>query len=672
MKQLMMFIFLSAFIVLVGCSDQPRPETTVEAYMEAWESEEFTNMYNLLSESSQNVITQEEFEKRYTAIYDGISMANLAVTYNLPDEKKDYDEEDSPSYDYEVSMETLAGDLNFSHTAELVFEDNDEGGEWAILWDSSMIFSGMEEGDTIRAQPLAAERGEILDENGQALAENGVVQQVGLVPDWMEDDKEEVKKELADILGLSIEYINEKMEQSWVKASSFVPLSSIANDDEERIEKIKKLNGTKFQQKSARIYPLGESAAHLTGYVDAITAEQLEEKSGEGYTATDQLGQTGLERILENDLKGEAGGKVAILDEADNEKEVLAEKEPRDGKDVTLTINSDIQQAIYSEMDGDAGSSAAINPSTGQVKALVSSPAYDPNEFVLGMNSERRSELQEDPERPLLNKFTSNSSPGSTFKPITAAIGLETGDIDPSEEMSIPDKTFTKKGWGDYSVTRVDSANVDQSVNLRDALVRSDNIYFARSILSIGDGKFLQKAKDFGFSEEIPFPYPISSSQIINEGEFGDHEVLLADTGYGQGQVQMSTLHLAIAYTPFITDGDLLQPTLYKDEEPGQLWQDDVISEGTAVTIRENLKAVVEDSEGSGYEPPLEGINLAGKTGTAELKQSLEDENGQENGWFIAWDTDQKDLLVSMTIEDVDEGSSYVVPKVKNVFDQLR
>ncbi|WP_082234373.1 penicillin-binding transpeptidase domain-containing protein [Halobacillus massiliensis] len=674
MKRVSIILGAVLLAVITGCSDKPDPESVLKQYTEAWENQDYKEMYSFLSESSKEVLSEEEFVERYTTIYDGIQMSDLEVTYETP-EDQDFDKEDQPSLSYQLKMNSLGGEINDENEAEFVFEESEDGDHWAVRWDSSMIFSQMAEGDKVRAQTLNAERGEIFDINGDELAVNGVVQQVGLVPERMPEDTDqaaEVKETLADELNISVEYIDDQLNQSWVQENSYVPLASVADDDEEKIEAIRDLSGSQLQDKNARVYPLGEAAAHLTGYVGSVTAEQLEELEGKGYSASSLIGQTGLESVLEEDLRGQHGGQVVINSADGNEKAVLAEREPKAGKDFNLTIDADVQSEIYDEMSEDSGSAAAINPTTGQVSALVSSPAYDPNEFILGMSNERRKELQENDQRPLTNKFTANYSPGSTFKPITAAIGLESGDINPEEEMTIPEKKYTQDGWGDYSVTRVDGANKDKSVTLKDALVRSDNIYFARTILNIGGETFLEKAADFGFGEEIPFPYPISSSQILNDESFGkEQEILLADTGYGQGQVQMSSLHVALTYTPFITNGTLLEPVLFTDQEQGKAWHENVVSEETASIIRQDLTAVVDDPAGSAHQPQIEGIQLAGKTGTAELKKSLEDENAQENGWFVGWDREEEDLLVSMMIEDVEEGSSYVVEKVKNVFQEL-
>ncbi|MCP3030602.1 penicillin-binding transpeptidase domain-containing protein [Halobacillus sp. A1] len=658
MKQITALLLL--VLALLGCSEQPEPSGTLEAYMQAWQDENFEEMYELLSEQSKDRINEQEFVERYSTIYDGINMNNLLITYDEPAEDEDFAEEDQPSFSYEAEMETLAGALNFANEVQLTFEENEEEGKWRVNWDSSMIFPGMEEEDTVSAQSTSPERGEIFDVEGDPLAENGEVQQVGFVPGELGENEEEAKEEAADILDISVEDIDGQLNQSWVQASSFVPVGSIAAADEERIENITGIEGIQLQEKSARVYPEGESAAHLIGYISDVTAEQLEEVGDQGYSAGDQIGQAGLEYVLEDDLRGQAGGKVSILDENDEEKEVLAENEAVDGEDFNLTIDKELQQAVYESMEEKPGASSAIDPTTGEVKALVSSPSYDPNDIILGRSSVETT----------VNRFNKTYSPGSTFKPITAAIGLETGNIDPDEEMSIPDKTYTEDGWGGYSVSRIDGANVDDKVDLRDALVRSDNIYFARSILEIGADSFMDKSNDFGFSEEVPFSFPIEDSQIANEEEITE-DVLLADTGYGQGQVQMSTLHLALSYTPFITNGDLLEPALIQSDDTEQVWREDVVSEETAARIREDLKAVVSDPEGSAYEPQLENVSLAGKTGTAELKESIDDEDGQENGWFIAWDTDQEDLLVSMMIENVENGSSEAVSKVKQVFEEM-
>ncbi|WP_075036294.1 penicillin-binding transpeptidase domain-containing protein [Halobacillus dabanensis] len=648
-------LFSFILVMLAACSDQPKPEETFKAYMDDWEQQNFSDMYAHLSESSKNVISEEEFVERYTNIYEDMGTEELEFTYNLPEEEQEYEAEDTPSFEYDASLESLAGTIEFSHAARLVFEEGEEENRWAIDWNSSMIFPEMEEGDTVEVTALFPERGEIFGADGQGLAINGTVNEVGIVPGEMEDE-EKLKEGFSEILNMSIEEIDQKLNQSWVGPETFVPLAKVPDDEEERLKAINNLPGGKLIDPGveSRVYPLGEAAAHLTGYMGNITAEELEEH--EGYSATDKIGKSGLEKVMEKELRGETGWNISVYNEEGERKEVLAEKAEEDGQDVNLTIAVDVQKAIYEQMKDDSGAAAAIHPTTGEVLALVSTPAYDPNAKTLGLGEETT-----------LNKFNRTFSPGSTFKPITAAIGLESGVIDPAEDMTISGET---ENVGGHEVTRVEGASSETQVNLRDALVRSDNIYFAREILEIGGDEFLQATKDFGFGEELPVEFPIESSQILNDSSF-DSDALLADTGYGQGQVQMSPLHLAMTYTPFVTGGSLIKPSMVAEKEEGQVWHENVMSEETASIIQESLKAVVDNPAGTAHHPDIEGLDLAGKTGTAELKQS-QGEEGQENGWFVAWDTETQDLLVSMMIEDAKEGSHTVVPKVKNVFQTIK
>ncbi|MBN9654800.1 penicillin-binding transpeptidase domain-containing protein [Halobacillus sp. GSS1] len=650
-----MFVGIGIILLLAGCSDQPRPEDAFQSYMDHWENGEYGEMYELLSENSKQSVEKEKFIDRYTSIYEEIVMENLSFTYELPEEDQEYQEEETVSFDYEASMDSLAGVIEFSSDASLVFEEGEDKDSWVIKWDPSMIVPEMEEGDTVRATPLRPERGEIFDANGQGLAVKGTVREVGLVPGKMEKE-EELIKGLAEILGLSVDEINEKLNQSWVEPDTFVPLARIPEDDEERSSAIEKLPRGYLINSGieSRVYPLGESAAHLTGYMADVTAEDLKDK--DGYLTHDRIGRDGLEEVLEARLRGELGWNLSIYNSEKEKKSVLAEKASEDGEDVTLTISAEVQKTIFEQLKGESGSAAAIHPMNGDVLGLVSAPSYNPNAKTLGLG-----------EQTTLNKFNSTYSPGSTFKPITAAIGLEQGVITPEEELSIKGTTYEQNG---YTVTRVAGAAEDEQVNLRDALVRSDNIYFARKILEIGGETFLQETREFGFGEDLPLIFPIENSQLLN-GDAFERDALLGDTGFGQGEIQMSSLHLTLTYTPFVTGGDVMKPRLVSSEEEGQVWHEKVMSEETASIIKNDLKAVVDDPAGTAYKPVEKGLNLAGKTGTAELKKSQE-EDGQENGWFIAWDTENRDLMVSMMIEEAEGGSHYVVPKVKDVFSELQ
>jgi penicillin-binding protein 3 len=254
---------------------------------------------------------------------------------------------------------------------------------------------------------------------------------------------------------------------------------------------------------------------------------------------------------------------------------------------------------------------------------------------------------------------------------VTAAIGLEQGVITPEQTKTIIGKKWQPKdgSWGNYFVTRVSDRL--QQVNLRNALIYSDNIYFAMVGLDLGPDQLKEGLHSFGFGEKLPFPYPILASQISNTGELKPGPQL-ADTAYGQGQMQMSILHLAAAYTPFINHGDLLQPILEKGQQK-TVWKPQLISSKTADTIADALKQVVANPNGTAHSAYMKDIPLAGKTGTAELK-GQKGETGKENGLFVAYNTNNPDLLLAMLVEGVqnDQGSKYVVNIVKHIFQTVK
>ena len=214
-------------------------------------------------------------------------------------------------------------------------------------------------------------------------------------------------------------------------------------------------------------------------------------------------------------------------------------------------------------------------------------------------------------------------------------------------------------------MTRVKPA--DPEVTLEEALMHSDNIYFARKALDLGADKFQKGLESFQIGQDVEFPFPTEDSSISNGG-LGENDILLADSGYGQGELQISPYQLAMTYTTFANDGVMLKPTLRMGEEKAAE-EFEVISPEIASIVSDDLGKVVSDPEGTAYDPVVKGISLAGKTGTAELKAAGEEE-GPENGLFVAYNTDEKDLLIAMMVEGA--SSHDITGKVKEVFAEMQ
>ena len=479
------------------------------------------------------------------------------------------------------------------------------------------------------------------------------------------------------------------MSAQWVKDDSFVPIKTIPRVEEiellkvepdedvlkekERHESLLAIPGVMISDVEVREYPLGEAAAHLVGYVQSVTAEDLEEHAGEGYTANSVIGRSGMEGLFEKELKGQNGCRIYIVNSEGKEKEELACILVQHGQDIKLTIDASLQIALYEQFQEDKSCSVAMNPYTGEVLALVSTPSYDNNDFIMGLSSEQWIALNDDEDKPMYNRFRQVWCPGSTFKPVTAAVGLESGAIDPNEDYGNVGLSWQKDAsWGSYYVTTL---HAYEPVILENALIYSDNIYFAKAALKIGSEEMESSLTGLGFNEELPFEIKMAESQYSNS-EGIETEIQLADSGYGQGQVLVNPLHMACIYSAFCNEGNVIKPYLvYKNEIAAEYWIPGAFSNETASRVLEGTKKVVNDSNGTGYAAHRDDILLAGKTATAEIKASKDDTSGTELGWFAiftAEDTVERPILIISMVEDVKGrgGSGYVVKKDNLVLEE--
>lgn len=664
MKKSLWLMAIIILFVLTSCNKEPQPEDRFSTYVKLWNDQKFEEMYSYLSAEAKDSIKRDEFVERYKKIYSDLGITNLKVTYEKPAEEEERNKKvTEANLPFTVSMDSVAGEISFEHDARLTKEEREDNTNWYLNWDSTYIFPDLKDGDKVGINTTTPKRGDILDRNGLELATTGTALEMGVVPKEIEGQEAAVIDQLANVLGMTKESIEKALNASWVQPDYFVPLKTISENDTELRAQLGQIPGVQRKTVEARVYPFGEAAAHLIGYVGAITAEELEKQDPGTYSSNDVIGKRGLEQVLEKRLKGESGVQILIQKE-DGTETVLAEKPVKEGENVKLTIDGAVQKDMYIELQGEVGMGTTIHPTTGETIALVSSPSFDPNKLSLGATAADWKALEEDPKQPLLNRFKANYAPGSVIKPITAAIALQAGTTDWDKTMQLSGKQWQKdSSWGSYYVTRVTDPNAP--VNLADALLYSDNVYFAQTSLDLGKDKFEEGLKAFGFEEESGFLFPLETST------YGDmsSEVTLADSGYGQGQVEMSVLHLASTYTTLVNNGNMIKPTLLLDDEDSQVWKSGLLNQENVTILNEALKQVVDNPRGTANAARMEGYPLAGKTGTAEFKEK-QNEAGKENGWFVAYNTDNPSLLVAMMIENVEGrgGSKVVVEKVKRVF----
>ncbi|CAI3559784.1 penicillin-binding transpeptidase domain-containing protein [Clostridium neonatale] len=667
-----------AFMIFFKLPKYAKPEELLVQYMNNIEQKKYEDMYGVLSKESTTKISKEDYIARNSKIYEGIEAHNIKV--NVKDTVNNKD--NTITVSYSTSFDTVAGKISFDNKA--LFLKQDKG--YGLMWSDNLIFPDLGENDKVKVSRDKAQRGQILDRNGQLLAGKGAASSVGIVPEKLSDKSDSLNK-IAELLGIERETIDKKLSAGWVKGNSFVPIktipkvseSSLINGEtnvetqDETEDKLLSIPGVMISDVDRREYPLKEAAAHLVGYVQSVTAEDLEQHEGEGYSSDSVIGKSGMEGLYEKDLKGQDGIKVSIVNEFGNEKKVLASIAKEDGKDIKLTIDSSLQLDLYEQFKDDKSSSVAMNPYTGEVLALVSTPSYDNNDFIMGMSEEKWNSLNEDENKPLYNRFRQKWAPGSSFKSIIAEIGLSTGAINPNEDYGDEGLSWQKdKSWGNYYVTTLHEYS---PVNLENALIYSDNIYFAKAALKIGAEDLKKSLDKLGFNEQLPFEITMEKSQYSNTDKI-ETEIQLADSGYGQGQVLVNPLHLASLYTSFNNEGNVIKPyLLYKQDAKADIWIPNAFSSDVTNEVMKGLKKVVNDPHGTGYGAYRDDISLFGKTGTAEIKTSQDDKNGTELGWFAVSTSDknaQKPILIVSMVEDVKDrgGSAYVVNKDKIVLDK--
>ena len=340
---IVLIVIVGGIVVFVQNKNKSKPEDIWQKYISCINDRNYEEMYNMITEESKQTISQEDFISRNKNIYEGIDMTDMKIeTTGIEEQDKT-----TTKISYNSTMNTEAGEISFSNQVKL---NKDKENGYLITWNSTLIFPQLSNTDKVRIKTISAERGEILDKNGTVLAGNGTVSSVGIVPGKLGENKETNIEKIAELLGTTSDAINDELSASWVKDDTFVPLKKVATTETELKNQLLQIPGVKITSTSSRVYPLGEIAAHLTGYIRTITAEELEENRGKGYNSNSLIGKTGLEKQYEERLKGKDGVEIYIEDSQGNRKSEIARIDVQDGEDIKLTIDANLLTEIYNKI----------------------------------------------------------------------------------------------------------------------------------------------------------------------------------------------------------------------------------------------------------------------------------------------------------------------------------
>lgn len=642
-----------------------------EAYAEIWSTGAYDQLYELLSEEAKGRTSKEDFINRYEAI---------AVEAGIVELKAEIVSGEDNDLIFPMTV-----DINSSRIGEFT-EDNQipivkQGEEYKVDWSPSLIFAGLGDGyvEWTSDVPL---RGRILDRKGRPLAESGFISRVGVIPGQMTDEGQLLQK-LSELLDMSQEDIKARYQSG--EPNWFMPVKDYPDQmDAGLVDQLSQIPGVAVQKWPARVYPAGPAAAHITGYLSEITAEELPELAKRGYEPGDMIGRSGIEAYAEEWLAGKRGGTLSLMNRDGSLIRVIGEVETEQAKDVVLTIDLDLQRAALESLEGKVGSAVVIDPHNGQILAMASSPSYDPNKFVIGLSDQDWAELNDPSKRPLVNRATAQVYPtGSTFKVVTAAAGIVHLGYNADTWFNCPG-TYSIEGqtWADWV------PGGQGEMNLHRAIYRSCNTVFYKigeELDKKGEMLLPDMARAFGFGQpsglealyDVPGTVPDPNWKMETLGEYwsrGD----AVNLAIGQGYFNATPLQVAKAYAAITNGGTLWKPYLVMDvvdidgnvvysgepEEMGKLPlnadQLKILTDGMYDVIHASDGTAVEAFQGAPYE-------ASGKTGTAETGV----EGEEDHGWFGSFaPSDNPRVTIVTMVEHGVAGSQSAAPVAREIFDK--
>lgn len=645
----------------------PPAEAVVRDFLQAWEQGDYLAMYTLLASTAQAAISEEEFAAAYSSAAETMTLTRLTTSL-----RSVLEEEESAQAEFNATFETLlAGSFQVTNTLPLQLE----GDHWGVLWSRACILPQLEGGNQLYLQPEVPVRGNIYDRSGRGLAVNGTRVVIGVVPEKL-SGADRTLFLLSQILKEPIARLHSKYANApprW-----FVPLGEIsAQESAQYYDTLASLPGVVLREKPLRLYRDGELAPHVVGYVGPIGAGEVERWRAKGYPPDAVVGKVGLEAWGEDFLAGRRGGKLTVISPEGEVIAVLSQRRASQSRSIYTTLNRPLQQKAVELLKGKRGAIVALDPHTGQVLALASSPTFDPNIFIPTISEEDWRKLTTTPGQPLVNRATQGLyPPASIFKIVTMAAGMETG-------LYTPSSTFECKGvWrglGDEWPMRCWIwPGQHGTLDLVAGLAVSCDIVFYDIGLRLHQQDpniLLSYARQFGLGrptglvglEEEAGLVPDNAWKLKTLGEgwaLGDS----VNLAIGQGYLLATPLQIAVLIAAVGNGGILYQPQIVQKisgtkDAPERVFTPEVrgtlpVTPEHLAVIREGLRHVVSDRQGTAHHAFEDcPIPVAGKTGTAE------NPGGKPHAWFAGYaPADDPKIAIVVIIENAGEGGKVAAP----------
>lgn len=584
------------------------------------------------------------------------------------------------------------------------------------------IISGNElrefsEKNRIKQNKITAPRGLMLDRDGKVLVENLPGFEAILTPQYIEN-LDELAKTVGPVLSMEPEKVVLKVQKSRRQNGPFAQIRLKENLSREEVFRLKRMRldtpGLEIRESIVRFYPLRDNGAQLFGYVGEISKRQLPilNEQYKGVLKFDQgdiIGKSGLEETLEKDIRGSDGvsfiqvdahGREAVTQTPNIYGEQIKDMIPVHGNNAILTIDRDIQEAAFkSFMSLNRIGAVVAMRTNGEILAWVSTPSFDPNEFSTGISAQTWSKLINDPFKPLRNKvIQDHNAPGSTFKPLVAVPALQEKVITPTTIVSAPGVFyFGRRPYHDHL------KGGHGNITVFDALERSSNVFFYKMGIALGVDKMFDYISLLGIgqktgielSREVSGTMPNSAWKKATVGEEWQPGENLS-TAIGQGFVNVTPLSMAIAYNAIGTEGKVVKPFLLRKiiDQDGKVLRENFpqvvrdlqqtqpngvhISPETFKTVKEGMRRVANGARGTAKHWKVPGVEMAGKTGTAQVMGFSADQiyakcesrpiHMRHHGWFIAFaPADNPEITIAALAEHSCHGSTGAAPIVRDI-----
>lgn len=558
--------------------------------------------------------------------------------------------------------------------------------------------------NALREEPAPAARGLIYDRNGRPLVQNSARFSAAIVPGDLPDRGETaVYRLLSDVINMPVDEIEKKVAQGIEGQGLYSPAVIKEDLDRDTALVLSELEphapGLKLIVEPARHYLTGSLLSHVLGYVGPISSEEYAELKQQGYLYQDFIGKTGVEYTYESFLRGQPGKKLIEVDAAGRELNLISERRPVDGSNLVLSIDLDLQQKAGEilqqyAVNSENASAAVMDVHTGEILAMVSLPTFDNNVFSGPLTDQDLAALIDAPGKPLVNHaIAERYPPGSTFKTIVGSGALQEG-------IATPSTTITSHGYitveNEFDPNNVVYIYPDWSalgpLDFYGGIAMSSNVYFYylaggkadEGFRGLGEEKVAEYARGFGFGAPAGIDLPGEAPGLVpdaawKETTFGEPWVL-GDTynfGIGQGYMAATPLQVLTSITAIANGGQLVTPhvvralqdshgNVLKTVEPAPRATVPVSAENLAV-VRAAMRQGVTDGVAKAAAAP--GVAVAGKTGTAEFGEELENGKHTTHGWFVGFAPYDDPQIAVVVFVQRGSGGADASPAAAKIFD---